>query len=67
VSTHFPVNFYTRTYRYFHHPVYQQVRRETYRDEDIGQNGWLTKEEFLQFLTWIALKPRATLLDIGSG
>jgi ubiquinone/menaquinone biosynthesis C-methylase UbiE len=67
VSTHFPANFYAQTYRYFHHPVYQQVRRETYRNEDIGQSGWLTKEEFLQFLAWIAFKPRATLLDIGSG
>lgn len=63
----FFVDFYTHTYRYFHHPVYQHIRRETYGDGDIGQSGWLTKEECLQFLAWSALQPGATILDLGSG
>lgn len=62
-----PIDFYSTIYRFFYHPLYKHIRCETYNHEDIGQSGWITKEELLQFLALITLKPGAKVLDIGSG
>ena len=58
--------FYTLTYSHFAHPVLAQIRQETF-GEDIGQNGWLTAEEYRQYLSWLEVTAASQVLDIGSG
>jgi SAM-dependent methyltransferase len=58
--------FYTLTYSHFAHPVLAQIREETF-GEDIGQNGWLTAEEYRHYLSWLEVTAASQVLDIGSG
>jgi SAM-dependent methyltransferase len=58
--------FYTATYGHFTVPYLGQIRAETY-GEDIGQNGWLTVDEFTAFFGWLGLDAGSAVLDVGSG
>src|SRR5215471_1145560 len=58
--------FYTRTYSQFAHPVLAAIRQETF-GEDIGQNGWLTAEEYRHYLSYLEVTAASQVLDIGSG
>lgn len=58
--------FYTLTYRHFAHPVLATIRAETF-GEDIGQNGWLTAEEYRHYLSSLEVTAASQVLDIGSG
>jgi SAM-dependent methyltransferase len=59
-------NFYTLTYSHFAHPVLAEIRQETFR-EDIGQNGWVTADEYRHYLSYLELNTASHVLDIGSG
>jgi SAM-dependent methyltransferase len=59
-------NFYNVTYGNFAHPVLRAIRQETF-GEDIGQNSWLTADEYRQFIGWLALDSESSVLEIGSG
>jgi ubiquinone/menaquinone biosynthesis C-methylase UbiE len=59
-------NFYNLTYGHFTHPALAEIRRETF-GEDIGQNSWLTAEEYRQFIGWLNLTPASHVLEIASG
>ncbi len=59
-------NFYTLTYGHFAHPALAEIRQETF-GEDIGQNSWLTADEYRQFIGWLNLTPASHVLDIASG
>ena len=59
-------NFYTLTYSHFAHPVLAEIRQETF-GEDIGQNGWLTADEYRHYLSYLELNAASHVLDIGSG
>ncbi len=61
-----PSNFYNIMYGNFANPVLAEIRRETY-DEDIGQNSWLTADEYQQYFKWLELTSDSNVLDIGSG
>ena len=58
--------FYTLTYSHFAHPVLAAIRQETF-GEDIGQNGWLTADEYRHFLSYLEMNATSQVLDIGSG
>jgi SAM-dependent methyltransferase len=58
--------FYTLTYRHFAHPVLAEIRQETF-GEDIGQNGWLTAEEYRHYFSDLEVTAASRVLDIGSG
>jgi SAM-dependent methyltransferase len=58
--------FYTLTYSHFAHPVLAEIRQETF-GEDIGQNGWLTADEYRHYLSWLEVNAASQVLDIGSG
>jgi ubiquinone/menaquinone biosynthesis C-methylase UbiE len=58
--------FYTLTYSHFAHPVLAEIREETF-GEDIGQNGWLTADEYRQYLSYLEMTAASQVLDIGSG
>jgi ubiquinone/menaquinone biosynthesis C-methylase UbiE len=62
------VPFYDRTYGGFNLGARERVRRETY-GEDLGQNSWLTAEEWRTFAGWLGLTEGSSVLDVccGSG
>lgn len=60
------VNLYDSTYGNFSEQVLQAIRKETY-GQDIGQNSWITAEEFNTFISWLNLKPESHVLEIASG
>ena len=60
------VRLYDNTYMHFAAEVLAQVRAETF-GEDIGQNSWLTADEYRKFFEWLRLSPSSSVLDVGSG
>lgn len=60
------VDLYNQTYANFATAVLEEIRRETY-GEDIGQNSWLTTDEFLHFFDMLALTPESNVLEVASG
>src|SRR5512147_3123670 len=60
------VDLYYSTYGNFREDVLAQVRRETY-GEDIGQNSWITTDEYDNFYSWLKLSPDDQLLEVASG
>lgn len=60
------VDLYDSTYGNFQEQVLTAVRRETY-GEDIGQNSWITTDEYDTFYSWLGLAPGDHVLEIASG
>jgi ubiquinone/menaquinone biosynthesis C-methylase UbiE len=60
------VAHYDASYGGFAEEIYRAIRQEAF-GEDIGQNSWLTADEFRRFLGWLELTPASKLLDIGCG
>ena len=60
------VDLYNSTYGNFQDPILSTVRKETY-GEDIGQNSWITTDEFDQFYSWLQLSKGDHLLEVASG
>ena len=53
-------------YREFTNPVLDTIRRETF-GTDIGQNSWVTIDEYERFLPWLKLGPNDHILEVASG
>ncbi len=60
------VEHYDAQYGNFASDLYAQIRSEAF-GEDLGQNGWLTREEQDLFIAWLGLEQESTLLDIACG
>jgi cyclopropane fatty-acyl-phospholipid synthase-like methyltransferase len=60
------VDLYNSTYGNFQERVLAEIRRDTY-GEDIGQNSWITTDEYDAFYNWLNLSPGDHLLEIASG
>lgn len=60
------VDHYGAQYGQFASSLYADVRAETF-GEDIGQNGWLTRDEHDLFLSWLSLAADSRLLDVACG
>jgi cyclopropane fatty-acyl-phospholipid synthase-like methyltransferase len=60
------VDLYNSTYGNFQKLVLAEIRRETY-GEDIGQNSWITTNEYDRFYGWLHLSPGKHILEIASG
>jgi len=60
------VDLYNSTYGNFKEQVNAEVRRETY-GEDIGQNSWITTDEYDTFYSWLNLAAGAHILEVASG
>lgn len=54
------------TYAHFTEDALANIRKETF-GVDIGQNSWLTVEEYDRFLSWLGLTPDDHVLEIASG
>lgn len=60
------VDLYDSTYGHFQEQVLAGIRRETY-GEDIGQNSWITTNEFDTFYEWLHLASGEHILELASG
>src|SRR5215207_9303422 len=60
------VDLYNSTYGNFKEQVLAEIRRETY-GEDIGQNSWITIDEYDTFYSWLNLSAGDHVLEIASG
>ncbi|HEX4972588.1 MAG TPA: class I SAM-dependent methyltransferase, partial [Steroidobacteraceae bacterium] len=60
------VDLFDSTYGHFTEDVLAAVRRETF-GLDIGQNSWLTVEEYDRFIAWLKLQPEQHVLEVASG
>ena len=60
------VDLYDSTYGNFQEQVLAEIRRETY-GEDIGQNSWITTDEYDTFYSWLDLSAGDHVLEIASG
>jgi len=61
-----PVKFFDVTYGNFGTDVQAAVRRGAF-GEDIGQNSWLTADDWRRYVGWLGLAEGTRLLDIASG
>jgi len=60
------VDLFYNTYAHFTEKVLAAVRAETF-GEDIGQNSWVTADEYDRFIDWLALSPASHALEVASG
>lgn len=60
------IDLFDSTYSHFADGVLDAVRKETF-GEDIGQNSWVTADEYARFISWLDLKPEHHALEIASG
>ena len=60
------VDLFDSTYQHFTEDVLDRVRRATY-GTDIGQNSWLTVDEYERWLPQLGLAGEAHLLEVACG
>jgi SAM-dependent methyltransferase len=60
------VDLFDSTYSHFTDPVLSAIRKETF-GTDIGQNSWLTVDEYERLLPLLELAPDNHILEIASG
>jgi SAM-dependent methyltransferase len=60
------VDLYNSTYGSFQEQVLVAVRKETF-GEDIGQNSWITIDEYDTFYGWLNLSAGDHVLEVASG
>ena len=60
------VDLYDSTYTHFTEDVLEAIRREAY-GQDIGQNGWLTVDEYQRLLPRLGLAEGRHLLEVAIG
>src|SRR5262245_52679653 len=60
------VDLFYNAYANFTGDVLKAVREEAFGD-DIGQNSWLTAEEYRQFTGWLGLDEHTHALEVASG
>lgn len=60
------IDLFDSTYSNFSERVLQTIREETF-GRDIGQNSWLTVDEYDRFISWLKLLPGDHALEVASG
>ena len=60
------VDLFDNTYSNFSEQVLAAIREETF-GRDIGQNSWLTADEYDRFISWLRLEPNGHVLEVASG
>ena len=60
------VKLYSGTYKNYSDEIYKAIRLETF-GEDIGQNSWLTADEFREMFSLLGLTGASNVLEIASG
>src|SRR6266550_689363 len=67
-EVHIPerIDLFENNYSHFNEHVLRSIRKETF-GVDIGQNSWLTVDEYERFLPWLGLTPDHHLLEVATG
>ncbi len=60
------IDLFYGTYRHFTDQVFDAIRKETF-GTDIGQNSWLTVDEYERLLPWLNLAADDHVLEVASG
>src|SRR5512139_2491195 len=60
------VDLYNSTYGNFQEQVLAAIRRDAF-GEDIGQNSWITTDEYDMFYSWLNISPGDHVLEVASG
>ena len=60
------VDLFDSTYRHFTEQVLDQIRKDTY-GVDIGQNSWVTVDEYDRMLPWLNVSAGDCVLEVASG
>lgn len=60
------IDLFDSTYGHFTENVLDIIRKETF-GVDIGQNSWLTVDEYDRFLSWLRLTAEHHVLEVASG
>jgi SAM-dependent methyltransferase len=60
------IDLFDSTYSHFTEQVLEAIRKETF-GEDIGQNSWLTADEYDRFIGQLELKPEHHVLEVACG
>ena len=60
------IDLFDNTYSNFSEQVLQAIREETF-GRGIGQNSWLTADEYDRFISWLNLLPGDHALEVASG
>jgi len=60
------VDLFYKTYSHFTDPVLSRIRQQTF-GEDIGQNSWVTVDEYDRFISWLRLTAENHVLEVASG
>jgi len=60
------VDLYSGTYKNYAEDLYKEIRMDTY-GMDIGQNSWLTADEYRDFSVVLKLSPGKKVLEIACG
>ena len=60
------IDLFDSTYSHFTEKVLDIIRKETF-GVDIGQNSWLTVDEYDRFLSWLRLTSEHHVLEVASG
>ncbi len=57
---------YDKVYGHFSDSVLERIRIEAF-GEDIGQNSWITSDEFCEFIAWLNITSADIVLDVACG
>src|ERR1700750_2026674 len=60
------IDLFESIYSNFAESVVESIRKETF-GRDIGQNSWLTADEYDRFISWLELKPESRVREVASG
>jgi ubiquinone/menaquinone biosynthesis C-methylase UbiE len=60
------VDLYDSTYSHFDDQILEEIRKEVF-GKDIGQNSWLTLDEFDRFIAWLEIEAGNHVLEVASG
>lgn len=60
------IDLFDSTYSHFTEQALEAIRKETF-GYDIGQNSWLTVDEYDRFISWLRLAPGHHVLEVASG
>ena len=60
------VDLFDSTYSHFTEKVLDEIRKETF-DVDIGQNSWVTVDEYDRFIIDLQLSTESHILEVASG
>jgi hypothetical protein len=58
------IDLFDSTYSHFTEQVLEAIRKDTF-GQDIGQNSWLTADEYDRFISWLSLTSKHHVLEVA--